>query len=137
MIDTIGGRKTLALLLIMVVSIGVVLLKGDVPEHFSAILEFLFTGFVAGNVGEHFAGAMKAKHLAGAAESEAEVNSSDLPPPPEPIDLSPIEGRLSQMGDSIAEMRASNDSLASSIALVQQTLSVIINRTGIDKMPPR
>jgi hypothetical protein len=122
MIETVGGRKTIALLIILLTAIGTVLLKGDIPERFLSILEFLFTGYVAGNVGEHVANAIKTKTASKEESEEAPSSNQD---------------DLTAIAQGLSDLSVTNESLVQATALIQQTLSVIINRTGIDKMPER
>lgn len=57
MIDAIGGRKVAALLVMMVLGIGLVVARGDVPTNFMSLMQFAFAAFIAGNAVEHSAGA--------------------------------------------------------------------------------
>lgn len=49
MIETFGGRKAFLTLFILAVCLGVVAIKGDVPENLKSIIEWLFGAFVIGN----------------------------------------------------------------------------------------
>lgn len=60
MIDQMGGRKLAALVVMMLMGVGAVILKGDVPVNFLSLLEWVFGGFIIGNGIEHAAGAVGA-----------------------------------------------------------------------------
>jgi hypothetical protein len=59
-IDRLGGRKVVVALAVLLLCIGVVAVKGDVPPGLVSMLQFLFGSFVVGNVGEHAAAAYAA-----------------------------------------------------------------------------
>ena len=58
MIDQMGGRKIAALIVMMLLGVGAVVLKGDVPVNFLSLMEWVFGGFIIGNGIEHAAGAV-------------------------------------------------------------------------------
>jgi hypothetical protein len=60
MIDKIGGRKVVALVIVMLLAVGAVFLKGDVPPNFLQVLQWVFAAFVVGNGVEHLSGAIEA-----------------------------------------------------------------------------
>jgi len=79
LINMIGGRKALAMLTMLVVGIAFAYLKGDVPPGVLVLLQTIFSGYIAGNVGEHFAKrtpAEVAKDNADVAEQMAVVAQS-------------------------------------------------------------
>lgn len=57
MIDAIGGRKVAVFGAVLVLSLALVLIKGDVPPGFISILQWVIPAFVLGNGIEHVANA--------------------------------------------------------------------------------
>jgi hypothetical protein len=94
MIDMIGGRKVLAALVVLIVGIGVVLMKGDIPPNLLSLMQVVFAAFVAGNGVEHVAGAY--------AETKAPMVETAATPP---IDLGHIEASLNEVKEEAAQAK--------------------------------
>jgi hypothetical protein len=107
MIEQIGGRKMVAVLVCVVIGVAAVFIKGDVPANFLSLVEFLFGAFVVGNGVEHAAGAYSAAN-------------SDGPMP----DNSDVLARLNGLEEHLGATQQG-------VATVQQTLSFIIQKTGL------
>lgn len=60
-IDTLGGRKSLGLILLLTIGTTYAALQGDIPENLMMLLLGSFGTFVGGNGLSHFADAFKAK----------------------------------------------------------------------------
>lgn len=84
MIDAIGGRKVLVILVTFLIGVGLVVVKGDLPPNFLTLLEFLVGFFMAGNVFEH------------AATAYTTVNAAPQ------TDLTAIHAKLDSQSDAIA-----------------------------------
>jgi hypothetical protein len=119
MIDALGGRKAVALLVVIIIAAVTVIMKGDIPANFKDLLVYGLGIFVGGNAVEHAADAVKVKAEAGAnavvaAEASAEDVSATYPPAEAPADMSAIETKL----NTIAEASSVN----------QQALAAILER---------
>lgn len=113
MFEKLGGRKLVFGLITLGVGLVIGHIKGDIPPNVLSLLEMLFGSFVAGNSVGTIVGAV----VSGKAVPEStDVVDSDL--------VSHIE-----------EVKAANSTLAQSVSIIQQSLSLIIRRTGIDRMP--
>lgn len=110
MIDQIGGRKVLALTVLMLLGVGTVIWKGDVPANFLTLLEFAFGAFVAGNAVEH------------GAQAYSSVNSSDSPDPT-PDTVTP----------AVHQLLDSAQTTQQGVATLQTTLTTILQRIGMNK----
>jgi hypothetical protein len=98
MIDHMGGRKLVAALVILLVGVGVVALKGDIPANMLALLQTLFGALVLGNAVEHAAAAhVEAK--------KAAVVATEQPPVVDTIEE--LHAELSAKLDAQAEATAS------------------------------
>jgi hypothetical protein len=124
MLDNTGGRKMIAAVMILVLTAVIVIIKGDITPNIVSMLEFLFGALVAGNAVEHVSGAVSAR-----AASKSEVKA---PEPEAPTDYT---ADFQQLSAQLSGLESNDHALAQNISLIQQTLSVIITRTGIDKMP--
>ena len=60
-IDTLGGRKSLGLILLLAIGTTYAALHGDIPENLMMLLLGSFGTFVGGNGLSHFADAFKTK----------------------------------------------------------------------------
>lgn len=58
--NIVGNRKLVVALAVLLLAVGAVLVKGDVPPGLVNIIEFLFPAFVAGNAIEHITNAVAA-----------------------------------------------------------------------------
>jgi hypothetical protein len=127
MIDSIGGRKVVVAALIVAVAVATVLLKGDIPANFLALLQVVVGAFVAGNVGEHVATAV-------AERRRSPGNNPDDTPdldaqlfaanggvsPAQEIDITPITA-------SIEELKQAQLKSQEAIATSQQTLVALVD----------
>ena len=110
MIDAMGGRKLLALLVAVAIGVGLVFLKGDVPSGFLELLKYGLGFFVAGNAVEHAVASRQAA-------AEVEESASEEAPAPV-IDYS---AQLDAIRGDLARTQEG-------VSLVQQTLEAIIKR---------
>ena len=113
MIDQIGGRKLIAGVVVLALGVGAVLLLGDIPPNLLQLLSIVFGAFVVGNVGEHISGAFSSK----AAVVEQQVTAITDPA---------VTAQL----EELKSMAATN---AEAVTVVQQALSMIISKYGIDR----
>jgi hypothetical protein len=118
MIETIGGRKVLVVAGAVLLGVGAVFLKGDVPPGFLTLLQWAVGLFVLGNGIEHAATAYS--------------SSADQGEPPVVIDHSVDLASLKAAVDSLG---ANDAALAQNISTVQQAISLIIRKYGIDRLP--
>lgn len=118
MLDKLGGRKSLALIVILVIGAIVTSLKGDIPVEFSHFLEIMFGIFVGGNVG-----------------SKAFYKTNDNLPVASSDNSSDSIAELQKTNIAISELHKTNISITQGISLVQQILAQIVRKTGIDRMP--
>lgn len=109
MIDALGGRKAVALLMVVLIAAITVVMKGDIPLNFKDLLVYGLGIFVGGNAVEHAADAVKVKAEAGAtvaAETTGAEESATYPPSTElsitPTDMSAIENKLNTIADASA-----------------------------------
>ncbi len=58
MIDKLGGRKAVGLILCLLIGVGMVCLKGDITTNLVNLILGLFAGFIAGNSVENAAQGM-------------------------------------------------------------------------------
>lgn len=123
MLEQIGGRKLAISIVALLISVGAVIVKGDVPPGLSSMLQFLVGAFIAGNV--------ITTHIAASAGTTTEVNEggndllgevNQLPPG----SITPIPGGLS--GPSNKELQ---DNLSLVFQTVMQRLDEIKAGQGI------
>lgn len=55
-----SARKILSGLVLLAVGLGVTIAKGDVPANLLSLMQWLYSAFVIGNIGEHVTTAYKA-----------------------------------------------------------------------------
>ncbi len=48
-----GARKVISGLVLLIVGVGIVILKGDIPPNLLSLMQLLYAAFVVGNIGEH------------------------------------------------------------------------------------
>lgn len=58
MLELIGGRKMAIALLVVMLSLGAVIMRGDVPPGFADMLKYILALFIGGNVVADVAGAV-------------------------------------------------------------------------------
>ena len=114
MIDAMGGRKLLALLVAVAIGVGLVFLKGDVPSGFLELLKYGLGFFVAGNAVEHAVASRQAS-----AAAEVEEGSSEEAPAGVSNEL--LSAQLDAVRGDLARTQEG-------VSLVQQTLEAIIKR---------
>lgn len=117
MFERIGGRKLSFGLFILAIGLGIGLTKGDIPPNILTLLEFIFGAFVTGNSIGTIAGVVAETRGPG-----EEVSSTET------VDLTPIL-------QSVEELKQTDIAMAQSISLVQQSLTMIIRKYGIDRLP--
>lgn len=121
-----GSRKLVVTGVVLAVGVAIALFKGDIPEHLLQLLEVVFGGFIVGNV---------AGHALGTAVEHAEIKYAPIGAgsiePDAPVKVSvPVSTQVSYELQSIEKALISQ---AQSIDLVQQTLLMIIKKSGLDK----
>lgn len=112
MLATVGGRKALVAVLILVTGVAVALTKGDVPPHLLNLLEMLFAGFVTGNSVEYVARVIEGRQKLAAAPP-----ATPTQPPVVEMDLGPLNAQLGELRDGIVQVGAGVQ--AQNIALQQ------------------
>lgn len=120
MIDQLGGRKSVAIILCLLLAVGAVLLKGDVPSNFKDLLEFLFGAFVLGNVGSKVVAAR-----AGVPEGAGAEPAPSLEAPGPSLDLAPLE-------EAVARLEEVANLTAGGVNTTNQTLAYIVQKTGLN-----
>lgn len=91
MFEKLGGRKLVASILTVLIGLGAVAIKGDVPVNFLDLLIAVLITFVGGNGVEHIALAYKARH--GAVVPSA--------PPAEPASDPEVIKGISELADRV------------------------------------
>lgn len=119
MIDAIGGRKVLAVLVIVALGVGAVFLKGDVPTNFLELLKWVFPFFIAGNAIEHVVAGSVEKVTSGAPPTIEAGAITPTEPTPQPVLADPYMPRL----DHIIQQ---NEDIKGALAATQQGVSVIL-----------
>ena len=99
MIESMGGRKVLLLLLCIGIAITAMVLKGDVPAGLADFLKYIFGIFVIGNGIEHAATASSDK-AASMAEAHKAVAELQAPAPPVTVDTE-LSGKLDTVLQSL------------------------------------
>lgn len=123
MYEKLGGRKLLMTVLLAGVSIGIEQAGGaGLSDNLKELLQFLFLGFVGGNVGEHF----------------AKRNTSKLPPLPVSPVINPKLDELHKKMDELKgglgapamteELKTKLQALTNSSALGNQASSTILTK---------
>lgn len=110
MFEKLGGRKAAISLVTVLICVGVVVIKGDVPAGLSDMLKFILGSFIVGNVGADAVAAVAARK-----ESE-----------PTQVEDAPEQGRLEAIDTKLAEV-------LNATVVNQQGLAYIVERIG----PPR
>ncbi len=113
MIDSIGGRKVFAALLVIAIGVATVFLRGDLPPGLLSLLQVVFGALVAGNAMEHVAGAMGKRPSF--EETVSQVNDDTL-------------AVSTQVADILNETNERYQRLETGVATVQETLSAIIKK---------
>jgi hypothetical protein len=128
MIESIGGRKVLVVGVAVLLGVGAVFLRGDVPPGFLSLVQWAVGLFVLGNGIEHAATAYSS-----AGSSEGADHSADL---------GQLKEAAADHGSELSGLRASVDALAANdvalaqnVGIVQQAISLIIRKYGIDRLP--
>jgi hypothetical protein len=124
--DSVGGRKVVVSALLLVVGVGVTLYVGDVPDGLLQLMSVIFGGFIVGNVGEHISGAVVSK-------AEALAAGASPSTPSAAVDTEALSKDISYVSQQVASFEAKLDSQAEGVAAVQQALTLIIKKYGIDK----
>lgn len=116
----VGNRKLIAVVVLLVLGVGAVFLRGDVPPNFLSLAQFLFGAFVVGNGVEHLAGAATDIVSARVPSNDDSAAAAPAPLAP-PVDLSPVHSAL-------ADVQAQNAATQQGVAIVQQTLTHVVQR---------
>lgn len=121
-LNAVGGRKVALTLVMAAVGLGLTFYKGDIPPGLLAFMQTIFGAFVVGNVFEHIADAsVKRKQPQ---QAPAADNSADFAYIGSEIDA--LKQEVASQKDGIAQ---ANQSLAT----VQQAISFIIDKAGLNK----
>lgn len=129
MIDVQGSRKLIAAGVVVALASAAVIIKGDVPNGFVTILEYVFAAFVAGNSIEHITSAVKAR---------AEANASDAPDDEASATgatAESIDQKIDSVAAQVAQVAQSDAEAKQSLGLILNTLSTIIRKLKIDQIP--
>lgn len=118
MLDKIGGRKTIVAVIVFITGLIVTHLKGDVPPNLLQLLSIVFGAFVVGNVGEYVSGAYQAKALV---------------PAPDAANGEALKAEVDTIKSSMEELKVIAQKNTEGTAVVQQALSLIIEKYGIAK----
>lgn len=121
LIDAVGGRKALLAIAVVGVALGVVFIKGDVPDGLVQILSVVFGGFMVGNGAEHIGAAMSSR-------KEAELTEEDG------ATVSVANEQVINVVEALKKLQADSEANAQAIANVQQGLSLIISKAyGLER----
>jgi hypothetical protein len=127
MIDALTGRKLIVTVAILIIAVAVLIWKGDIPENFKGILEWVFTFFVAGNGLEHITNAVSA-HAEAVVSAQVAAPQQPEPPAAAAVNLDPLDNKLNLL-------TSSQEQLHQGITQIIDSLRFIIIKTGIDKLP--
>lgn len=126
----VGYRKLGMAALIILIGIGAVYLRGDVPPNFVTLLEVIFGSFAAANGISKVANAMASRDTEG---EEALLNA----PAPPPVDNTAL---LAQIEQAFNQINGNLQAISNAIAISQQAqmknielTQLIISRAGFDK----
>lgn len=111
MLEKLGGRKAAISLVTVLICVGVVAIKGDVPAGLSDMLKFILGSFIVGNVG--------ADAVAAVAHRAPEAPAAVEAPPAPPVD----DGRLESI-------QTTSEAILEATKLNQQGLTYIVSRIG-------
>lgn len=109
MIDKIGGRKVVVSVIAIVVGIGLVLIKGDIPSNMLVLIMSVVGAFVGGNAIEHITDAQIEKQQALASQ---------------PIGVNPEA--LQMVGAAIDNINKNLEEHRQAIAVTQDGLEKVI-----------
>ncbi len=107
MIDKLGGRKAVGLVLCLAVGLGVVCIKGDITMNLVTLILGLFTGFVAGNSVENVATGMTER-----AELQLEGHTAALEKQATPINLTDVSGVEAKLDMVIQTLQTNSQGVA-------------------------
>lgn len=127
-IDTLGGRKTIALAVVVLSSIGLVVWKGDVPGNFLNLLEWAFGIYVAGNGIEHISGTVS--------DCMGGQSPNPITPPPF-VNIEPLIAAVTELKTIVTTLAQAdkdlNIAIGTSVNNVQTMLQAIITKYQMDK----
>lgn len=121
MFEKFGGRKMFVATVTVAVCIVTVIIKGDVPQGFKEILEYILGVFIGGNVLSDAASAFANKTAAAPQEVPQEVSQAAAPAAP--------------AADSLAAVQAALDVQSSALSHLVNETAYLIKR--VDGAPPR
>ena len=118
MLEAIGGRKFLMVILMLGVGMGIEILgKNGLSTTMAGLIMGLYTAFSAANV------------VATVKAQKGEAPASVEPTAPiEPLDMTPITGALSHLVERNAAQEQALQTLQASQASVQKALAAILSR---------
>lgn len=119
-----GSRKLVMAGVVLAIGLGVVLIRGDLPTNLLNLLEVVFGGFVLGNV---------AGHALGVSLEHAQLRNPQVTPPietkvEESVDLTPQDFQMPE-----SHVQDTLDKHTQALDIIQQTLLMIIKKSGLDK----
>lgn len=114
MVAQLGGRKFMAVLTAIVISLGAVWFKGDVPPGLADMLKWSLGLFVVGNLGAKFA--------YGRSGSECDDNE---PAPAAPVDTTGVTNALNDLQTHMLSLQAHADTQAEAEANTQQAVMAV------------
>lgn len=120
--DRAGGRKVVFGFIFLAVGVTLALLLGDLPKNLMEFMIFLSAGFFLGNGVEHVAVAVSSKSPAAATVSAEAASSREAAS----LAKDEIIGKLD-------DLQRQTTAATEGVAVVQQAISFIIDKTGIGK----
>lgn len=117
MINSIGGRKAAICIVTLAVCVGIVLVKGDVPDGLQTMLQFIVGTYIAGNVGADLVAAKRAGDEAKAAPTTTALEAV-------------TEVIASDNSDALARIEEGQKQLGAGIKVCQDGLSYIVSQIG-------
>ena len=119
MIEKIGGRKVIFGLLFLVVGVALALSLGDLPRNLMEFMIFLSAGFFLGNGVEHVAGALTRPTPTGSTEASSQIDN--------------VAQSQQAIQEQLQQLSAQTQAATEGVALVQQAISLIMERAGMTK----
>jgi hypothetical protein len=117
MVDKIGGRKVLVVLVTLALGLAITLWKGDIPSGLLSLIQVLFGAFIAGNGVEHIAGVMAASRSSALPEAaDGEVSNEE------------VLARVASVEARIEAVHTDVQASQTAVNKVQETLIAIIQR---------
>ena len=115
MFEKLGGRKSVGLLILLIIGVTYAALRNDIPDNLLMLLLGSFSVFAGGNVAEHFAAATRAKR-GRPPEMKVKVEAADIEKA-----LAPLEQKLNAVSNQqLADSQTVNQVASIIVALASQ-----------------